>query len=60
MSMTLFFYSSLSSFDVQNVWIMKKIMTANKAKAIEETDTDCDNPISLDEIENGLWLGSFN
>lgn len=21
--------------------------------------TECDNPISLDEIENGLWLGMY-
>lgn len=22
-------------------------------------ETHCDNPISLDEIENGLWLGMY-
>lgn len=35
-------------------------MSATKAKGIETNDVDCDNPISLDEIEKGLWLGSFN
>lgn len=24
-----------------------------------DIETHCDNPISLDEIENGLWLGEF-
>lgn len=24
-----------------------------------DIETHCDNPISLDEVENGLWLGMF-
>lgn len=34
-------------------------MSETKKKRIETNETDCDNPISLDEIENGLWLGEF-
>lgn len=34
-------------------------MSVNEAKSIEINETDCDNPISLDEIEKGLWLGWF-
>ncbi|XP_031626336.1 dual specificity protein phosphatase MPK-4 [Contarinia nasturtii] len=29
-------------------------------KGAENSETDCDNPISLDEIEKGLLLGSFS
>lgn len=36
-----------------------KNMSVNEAKSIEINETDCDNPISLDEIEKGLWLGWF-
>lgn len=35
-------------------------MSGSDAKSIENNATDCDNPISLDEIEKGLWLGVFN
>ncbi|XP_055302217.1 dual specificity protein phosphatase MPK-4 [Sitodiplosis mosellana] len=34
-------------------------MSGREAKGAENNETDCDNPISLDEIEKGLWLGSF-
>lgn len=34
-------------------------MSVNEVKSIEINETDCDNPISLDEIEKGLWLGLF-
>lgn len=34
-------------------------MSKKEAKGIENSDPDCDNPISLDEIEKGLWLGWF-
>lgn len=34
-------------------------MSETAGKSIETNETDCDNPISLDEIENGLWLGMF-
>lgn len=33
-------------------------MSEIEAKSIENNETDCDNPISLDEIEKGLWLGT--
>lgn len=35
-------------------------MSVNEAKCIEINETECDNPISLDEIEKGLWLGLFS
>lgn len=35
-------------------------MSETARKTIEINETDCDNPISLDEIENGLWLGMFS
>lgn len=38
----------------------KNNMSVNEAKSIEINETDCDNPISLDEIEKGLWLGLFS
>lgn len=34
-------------------------MSGREAKSAENNETDCDNPISLDEIEKGLWLGRF-
>lgn len=33
-------------------------MSEIEAKSIENNETDCDDPISLDEIEKGLWLGT--
>lgn len=44
----------------------EKISVVHLAKLTEvmaEIDNNvmlCDNPISLDEIEKGLWLGGFN
>lgn len=35
-------------------------MSESEAKCIEINETDCDNPISLDEIEKGLWLGVYH
>lgn len=35
-------------------------MSETEGKGIETNETDCDNPISLDEIEKGLWLGMFS
>lgn len=35
-------------------------MSESEGKGIETNETDCDNPISLDEIEKGLWLGMFS
>ena len=35
-------------------------MSGREAKGAENNETDCDNPISLDEIEKGLWLGAFH
>lgn len=32
-------------------------MSGHEAKSSENNETDCDNPISLDEIEKGMWLG---
>lgn len=34
-------------------------MSVNERKSIEIDETDCDNPISLDEIEKGIWLGLY-
>lgn len=38
---------------------MKK-MSGHEAKVTYNNEKDCDNPISLDEIEKGLWLGTGN
>lgn len=35
-------------------------MSGREAKGAENNEIDCDNPISLDEIEKGLWLGAFH
>lgn len=35
------------------------MMSGSAAKIHENNETECDNPISLDEIEKGLWLGAF-
>lgn len=35
-------------------------MSESKRKTIKTNETDCDNPISLDEIVKGLWLGMFD
>lgn len=32
-------------------------MSKSGAKGAENIETECDNPVSLDEIEKGLWLG---
>lgn len=44
---------------IQNKKSKRNKMSVNEAKSIETNETDCDNPISLDEIEKGLWLGWF-
>lgn len=51
-----FFYDS--SICVQK-WVNYEKMSGREAKSAENNETDCDNPISLDEIEKGLWLGGF-
>lgn len=42
---------------------MSEIQIDNKKENTEKNSSDneflCDNPISLDEIERGLWLGKF-
>lgn len=35
-------------------------MSGKQVKSAVDNKFDCDNPISLDEIEKGLWLGMFN
>lgn len=35
-------------------------MSEPKEKSSETNETDCDNPISLDEILKGLWLGKVS
>lgn len=35
-------------------------MSGNQAKSADNNEIECDNPISLDEIEKRLWLGNIN